>query len=322
MIFRIFCAVVGVCCGIFSARADWVVDASALAAHGGGASSQSFATRAEAQAFINRYPGNGLRLMPGGSDRRSAAAVQDDTQAAADAAAQKAREEQARREADAQAAAAKAAHDAEVARQFQKAKSEALSQLKGVSTADAFDSKPVLKGTGSLNTGLKDGLYSSDASALKPLPASSPIIITDSRVVDARKVLSPLPKALDDCITQLFHDTAPEAVKRIKRAFEAVMKSDWHLADALFKDALNQAPRDPQVVQLVNSFNKAMQTPVPAPTKPIATSAKEDEELKKWWLPAHKGDTLESDSDWRTKARRNHQISDDTLKDFPGVRLP
>ncbi len=48
--------------------AAWTVDASAAAAHLGGPSSYTFATQAEAQAFLNANQGYGLRLVAGGSD--------------------------------------------------------------------------------------------------------------------------------------------------------------------------------------------------------------------------------------------------------------
>jgi hypothetical protein len=48
--------------------ASWTVDASVAQAHMGGPSSYTFATKAEAQAFLNANAGYGLKLMPGGSD--------------------------------------------------------------------------------------------------------------------------------------------------------------------------------------------------------------------------------------------------------------
>ncbi len=48
--------------------ASWTVDASVAQAHLGGPSSYTFATKAEAQAFLNANQGYGLRLVAGGSD--------------------------------------------------------------------------------------------------------------------------------------------------------------------------------------------------------------------------------------------------------------
>ena len=295
---KILCAIIGLSCGIFSAQADWVVDASALAAHGGGASSQSFATRAEAQAFINRYPGNGLSLVPGGSDRQSAAAVQNNNQVANAAIAKQAAEEQARREADAKATAEKAAHDAEIARQFEKTKKEISAQLKGIESGLHDAPADSLKG-------ISD---SPSAPQLKEI-GSSPTPLTPSNV----------PKPIEDSLTKVFHDVSPDAMVRLRNGWSAVMLKDWHLADAYFKDALNHDPGNPQLIQFVKTFQEQMKTPVPplaSQLKSMAASAKDEEALKGWWIPSRPGQTVDSDPDWRSKAQFNRDEFNRLMKDL------
>jgi hypothetical protein len=53
--------------------ASWTVDSSVVAAHVGGPKSYTFATQAEAQAFMNANQGYNLKLVAGGSDNGSSA---------------------------------------------------------------------------------------------------------------------------------------------------------------------------------------------------------------------------------------------------------
>ncbi|MEI6105876.1 MAG: hypothetical protein WCR49_02580 [Opitutae bacterium] len=52
--------------------ASWTVDASVAQSHLGGPSSYTFATKAEAQAFLNANPNVDLRIVAGGSDSAGA----------------------------------------------------------------------------------------------------------------------------------------------------------------------------------------------------------------------------------------------------------
>ena len=149
------------------------------------------------------------------------------------------------------AVADKAAHDAEVVRQFEKAKAEGLSEMKGID----FD------GSGQ-DTGLK-GLNDNDASGLKGLDdttrSSNAITANDAdrlkslsdvnndpMVVDARNVPTGLPKEVEDSIPKT------PAGDRVRKGFEAIQNHDWKVALAWFQDALNHEPGDPGLQRLVD----------------------------------------------------------------------
>ncbi len=200
-----------------------------------------------------------MRLMPGGSDRQSATSRQNTSaadQAAADAAAKKAKEEAARREAEAKAATEKAARDAEQARQFLKAKSEALSQMKGLDFDNSgndtglkgLDDHTPRKGNAvTVNEpGLKDALndHGWGLKGVDSPPAQ--FIVTDAMVVDARNVPTGLPKSVADAIPNT------PAGNRVRKGFQAVLEHDWKVALAWFQDALNHEPGDPGLKRLVD----------------------------------------------------------------------
>lgn len=73
----------------------------------------------------------------------------------------------------------------------------------------------------------------------------------DTKVVDARKVPSGLPKSLDDAIAVAYRGASPEVIQRVRRGFEAVMNRDWNLAKAYFQDALNRDPTNANLKNLV-----------------------------------------------------------------------
>lgn len=73
----------------------------------------------------------------------------------------------------------------------------------------------------------------------------------DTKVVDARKVPSGLPKSLDDAIAVAYRGSSPEVVQRVRHGFEAVMNRDWNLAKAYFQDALNRDPTNANLKTLV-----------------------------------------------------------------------
>jgi tetratricopeptide (TPR) repeat protein len=60
--------IVAVCLAPGDVAASWTVDMSAAAAHLGGPSTYTFATKAEADAFVAANSNYGARLVPGGSD--------------------------------------------------------------------------------------------------------------------------------------------------------------------------------------------------------------------------------------------------------------
>jgi len=164
---------------------------------------------------------------------QQAAAAQQ--QAAAE---QRAQEEQAERDADAEATAKKAAHDAEVARQIREGR-EVLSQLRGLS-----------QDSGSVDSGYK-GLNDTDrgSAGFRTLPD----VNTDPNLVDARNVATGLPKSVADEIP----NTA--AGNRVRKGFGAIMDHDWKVAHAWFQDALNHDPGNAGLRRLVDLAQYTLQ---------------------------------------------------------------
>ncbi len=168
----------------------------------------------------------------------------------------------------------------------------------------------------------------SDELQFMPARPSTTGVSSDPNVVDARNIPSRLPKSVDDTLARVFRDLSPDAMLRLRIGWEAVMVRDWKVADALFEDALNHDPTNPQLNQFLKSFRTAMQNP-PAPPSPkleaearaAVNSSKEDEELKQWWVPTRPGQTIDSDPDWREQARffrqESNEMFDKLLKENP-----
>jgi tetratricopeptide (TPR) repeat protein len=123
--------------------------------------------------------------------------------------------------------------------QFEKAKQDALSSMKGIS-----ENELGLKGIGASDDfGLKGvGETKTSDFGLKSLSD----VNTDPMVVDARNVPSGLPKSVDAAIP---HTPAGD---RMRKGFQAVQAGDWKAALAWFQDALNQEPGDPGLQRLVD----------------------------------------------------------------------
>ncbi len=179
--------------------------------------------------------------------------------AAQQAAAEKARQEQTQRDADAKAAAEKAAADkaaadAEAARQFQLHKNAALSEMKGIAgSLDDSGSGTGLKGLDDSPTvsGLKDAPNDSSLKGLDPQPATpAPMVVTDSRVVDAQGVPSGLPKSVDDAILSDYANAPAGVSDRVRKGFQAIQTRDWKVARAWFQDAQNHDPGNPNLQRL------------------------------------------------------------------------
>ncbi len=270
---KFLCVLSVLLCGLFSAQASWWVRVSPGAAGHLGFSSQGpFATQAAAQAWVNaNCPNISGVSISGSNDVPAQNNPQNNNQAAAAAAEKKAQEEAARRQAEAQAAADKAARDAEQARLFEKAKAAALGELKGLdfdssgrgSALKGLNDTPPRKGTAvTPNLGLRDAL-NDNGSQLKSLDAQpAPFVITDAMVVDARNVPTGLPKFVQDSIP---HTPAGD---RVRKGFQAVLNHDWPVALAWFQDALNKKPGDAGLERLVDlarfTLNYRNHPPAPA----------------------------------------------------------
>ena len=148
----------------------------------------------EAYACNSNYVPRCLREVPAPNpnvnNNNDAAAAAAEAEAAADAKRQRDAElEQQRIDAENQRLAEEAAKQA----QFNRDKSEALGQLKGIANGDGFDSGSGLKGVGSADSGLKDTSSSVDSSGLKTLPTentdTSVVDLSDTNLEDANKAL-------------------------------------------------------------------------------------------------------------------------------------
>jgi hypothetical protein len=128
-------------------------------------------------------------------------------------------------------------------------KQDALSQLKGVSSGNNFDSG--LKGVSSPDSGLK-GASNADATvALKTLPDVS----TEANGVDPQQAPTGLPKSMEAEIPNT------PAGDRVRKGFQAIMNHDWNLAHAWFQDALNHDPGNAGIQRLVELAEYTMNRP-------------------------------------------------------------
>jgi hypothetical protein len=177
----------------------------------------------------------------------------------------------------------KAEDDAKRQADFDKAKRDALSSMKGIADSEFGGLKGI---SADKNTGLKDrlkGISSEDHSGLKglddtrtlfskPTPGDAPV---DTRVkgpsnldVGGGKVPTGLPKSVEDSIPQT------PAGDRVRKALEAIQTHDWKVAAAWFQDALNHQPGDPGLKRLVDlaqyTLQKESQNPNPKPAGPDA----------------------------------------------------
>lgn len=198
----------------------------------------------------------------GGNTNDNGAADRARAEAAAAAEAQRQRDtEQQRIEADNKRRAEEVAKEA----RFNQEKREALGELKGIANGGNFESG--LKGGGSTDSGLKDTSNPSGSMGLKTLPD----VNTDTRLVDARKVPTGLPKSVEDSIPNT------PAGDRVRKGFQAIQAHDWKVALAWFQDALNHEPGDPSLKRLVDlarftlDYRLRVGTQVPSQNKQSAT---------------------------------------------------
>jgi hypothetical protein len=165
------------------------------------------------------------------------------------------------------------AEEAEKQAQFNRDKSEALGQLKGIASGDDLDSGSGLKGVGSIDSGLKDSPNSSDSSGLKTLPD----VNTDPMVVDARNVPTGLPKSVE---AEIPHTPSGD---RVRKGFEAIQDHDWKVALAWFQDALNHDPGNAGIQRLIDLAQFTMERakrprPSTLPAKPAVHTSTQNQE--------------------------------------------
>lgn len=186
---------------------------------------------------------------------------QQAAQAAAEKKAQEEAEEQARQEAARIAAEKKAAHDAEVKRDFEKRKTEAMREMKGIETS-LTDSggNGGLKGLDDVAVtpgGLKVTSNDSGLKGLDPEPATAaPVVVTDSRVVDARNVPSGVEKSWEEHLNQL--SAVPGVGDRLRKGWQAYQVNDFAVAAAWFEDALNHDPNNQRLQDFVRISRSAI----------------------------------------------------------------
>jgi tetratricopeptide (TPR) repeat protein len=100
--------------------------------------------------------------------------------------------------------------------------------------------------SGGLGLGDFDGGTSSSASRSGSNQAGS------ATVVDARKVSSGLPKAVDDVIAATYRNTSLAVSDRARKGFQAIAARDWKVARAWFQDALNRDPGNADLKRMVD----------------------------------------------------------------------
>lgn len=130
----------------------------------------------------------------------------------------------------------------------------ALSQLKGLSNTDNSG----LKGSG-FDSGGRSNLKGAAATPARTKPAPH----IDTSVVDARRVPSGLPKALDNAIATAYSSAPPGVSDRVRKGFQAVMLRDWKVAKAWFQDALNRDPNNAGLKRLVALAGSPQQISLP-----------------------------------------------------------
>jgi len=102
--------------------------------------------------------------------------------------------------------------------------------------------------------------YNERTVAVGKLAASQqPAPVTDSSVVDARKVPSGLSKDLDGAIAGGYANAPPGVEDRVRKGFQAVMERDWKVAKAWFQDALNRDPGNAGLKRLVDLADSSSQ---------------------------------------------------------------
>ena len=173
-------------------------------------------------------------------------AAEKQAQDAAAEEAQRARAQQQRQEASRKA---KEAAD----RQFMQDRDAAAATLKGSSSAAPEALRGLgtdpnslqLKGSSSPTPPVLKGGEPRQEARTIPCPT-----VTDSATVDACKVPTGLPKAVEKAITTVY-GAAPAGVSdRLRKGFQAVMQHDWKVAKAWFDDALQHDPGNARLQRL------------------------------------------------------------------------
>ena len=95
----------------------------------------------------------------------------------------------------------------------------------------------------------------------------------DTKVVNAQRVPSGLPKAMDNAIAGAYADAPPGVSDRVRKGFQAVMTRDWKVAKACFGDALNHDPNNADLKRLVALADYSLSAP-PASHPPKAAATK------------------------------------------------
>lgn len=99
-------------------------------------------------------------------------------------------------------------------------------------------------------SGLKDAPTDSGLKGLDPQPAQpAPVVLTDSRVVDARNVPSGLKKTVEDAFKKV--SNASGVYERLRKGLQAFDVNDFEAAKAYYQDALNHDPNNEDLKEYV-----------------------------------------------------------------------
>ncbi|MGE4064133.1 MAG: hypothetical protein AB7E79_12270 [Rhodospirillaceae bacterium] len=98
----------------------------------------------------------------------------------------------------------------------------------------------------------------------------------DSRVVDACNVPSGLPENAESAIAEVYRDAPPGVSDRVRKAFQAVMVSDWSVAKAWFEDALNRDPGNVGLMRMVELADYTLRHEGTAPVQFTPTRSDTD----------------------------------------------
>jgi hypothetical protein len=229
-------------------RASWYVDASKAASQVGGPSRYGpFATRAEAEAFIERNraaTGIIMTLIPGGCDDTPSNTSSAESSSSRAEAERRKREEAAERQRKYEEEKKQEAEEARRKQEeFEKARDEAFKEMKGIA-----ENELGMKGaTSDEDLGLK---------GVDKSPAVFPGPFVDSSVVDLRDLVDPdKPIIVDPNVPRGRERISPAQIDpavlqnaAYVRGFEDLMRPGVEAAQAAveeFNQALRERPRDP-----------------------------------------------------------------------------
>lgn len=98
----------------------------------------------------------------------------------------------------------------------------------------------------------------------------------DTRVVDAQKVPSGLPKSVDHAIASGYASAPSGVSDRVRKGFQAIAAHDWKVARAWFEDALNHDPKNvglKRLVELADYTEKRREREIAAKTGKSTSAA-------------------------------------------------